>query len=71
MGTTATRAKQAGHAAAAEYEAVDFGLTRLLVHASAVAGGVERFVYLSSIGAGPDARGVRCGADGQDGGGGG
>ncbi|MSP92379.1 MAG: NAD-dependent epimerase/dehydratase family protein [Myxococcales bacterium] len=58
IGTTAARAKQAGHAALAEYEAVDFGLARLLAGACAATGGVERFVYLSSIGASPDARGA-------------
>lgn len=58
IGTTASRARQAGHAAEAEYEAVDFGLTRLLTDACAATGGIERFLYLSSIGASPGARGA-------------
>ncbi len=40
------------------YESVDFGLTALLADAAVAAGGAPRFVYLSSLGTGPKARGA-------------
>ncbi len=56
-GTTRTRASKAARAGRVEtYQTVDYGLTRLLVRALAGAGLAPRFVYLSSIGARPDAR---------------
>lgn len=43
---------------AATYEAVDYGLTALLVRAAVAARLEARFVYLSSAGTGPSARGA-------------
>jgi uncharacterized protein YbjT (DUF2867 family) len=40
-----------------DYEAVDYGLTALLLRAALAAGIRPRFVYLSAIGVGPQARG--------------
>ena len=75
IGTTKARMRaleaEGGRAAEASYEAVDFGLTRLLVEAAeaaiiergaegqtGAAGWAPKFIYLSSLGAGPDARGA-------------
>jgi nucleoside-diphosphate-sugar epimerase len=56
LGTTRARAKEAARAgrdpAAESYQAVDVALTELLIEAAREVGCVERFVYLSSIGAG-------------------
>jgi nucleoside-diphosphate-sugar epimerase len=50
IGTTRKRARN-DHVEGNIYEAVDLGLTRLLVDAAVAAGGTARFVYLSSVGA--------------------
>jgi nucleoside-diphosphate-sugar epimerase len=55
IGTTRSRAKAEG--IDDRYRAVDYGLTRLLVEACVGAGITPRFIYLSSVGAGPKARG--------------
>lgn len=57
IGTTRKRMGQDG-AEANSYERVDFGLTQLLAQAAAQAPTVRRFVYLSSLGAGPRAAGA-------------
>lgn len=53
LGTTRSRAARDERATgkAAGYEAVDYGLTALLLHATRAAGVRPRFVYLSSLGA--------------------
>jgi uncharacterized protein YbjT (DUF2867 family) len=56
VGTTQARMKAHG-AAQNSYEAVDYALPKLLAQAAAAAG-VQRFVYLSSLGAGPNAKGA-------------
>jgi uncharacterized protein YbjT (DUF2867 family) len=56
LGTTRARARRAtGSAIAETYEAVDLGLTLVLVGASLAAGSSPRFVYLSSMGTRPGA----------------
>jgi uncharacterized protein YbjT (DUF2867 family) len=61
LGTTRARAKDAarkGHDASREtYDAVDVEMTEMLITAARSSGSLSRFVYLSSIGAGPNARG--------------
>ncbi len=61
LGTTRARAKETaragGDASRESYDAVDVAMTEMLIAAARAAGSVERFVYLSSIGAGPGARG--------------
>lgn len=57
IGTTAKRMGRDGKAANS-YETVDFGLTKMLADAAKSAGGVQRLVYLSSLGAGPNAAGA-------------
>lgn len=57
IGTTAKRMGRDGKAANS-YETVDFGLTQMLADACRQVGGVERLVYLSSLGAGPNAAGA-------------
>lgn len=57
IGTTQKRMGRDGKAANS-YEAIDYGLTKLLADASHNAGCVQRFVYLSSLGAGPKASGA-------------
>ena len=54
LGTTRARAAAAARAgqAPADYEAVDYGLSMLLLRAAAALEPAPRFVYLSSIGAG-------------------
>lgn len=56
LGTTRARAKEVaqsgGDAARESYDAVDVAMTEMLIDAARTAGDVERFVYLSSIGAG-------------------
>ncbi|HET9985158.1 MAG TPA: NAD(P)H-binding protein [Longimicrobiales bacterium] len=56
LGTTRARARTAERVggAAADYEAVDYGLTALLLRASVQSGARPRFVYLSALGARPD-----------------
>lgn len=54
IGTTRGRAKSDG-VAGNIYEAIDYGLTRMLVDASLAAGTKPRFVYLSSVGASTNA----------------
>ncbi len=58
MGTTQERARAATRsgAAAADYEAVDYGLSSLLIRAASASPSRPRFVYLSSAGVGDDAR---------------
>lgn len=52
LGTTRARARAAaGSGRAADYEAVDYGLTHLLLAAATRSGARPRFVYLSSAGA--------------------
>ena len=53
LGTTRARARDAARSSAVadSYEAVDYGLTVLLLRAAVASGGVQRFVYLSAAGA--------------------
>lgn len=51
LGTTRARAKSEGRAAEAAYEAVDYGLSVLLLRAAESCDPRPRFVYLSAIGA--------------------
>ncbi|MBM4342515.1 MAG: NAD(P)H-binding protein [Deltaproteobacteria bacterium] len=55
IGTTRKRMARDG-ADTNSYQAIDFGLTALLARACGQAGGVQRLVYLSSMGASPTAR---------------
>jgi len=55
LGTTRKRAARDPDST---YERVDYGLTRMLMDACIAAGCAPRFVYLSSIGVGPSARGA-------------
>jgi nucleoside-diphosphate-sugar epimerase len=55
LGTTRRRGAQDP---SATYETVDYGLTRLLLDACVASGHRPRFVYLSSMGVGPKARGA-------------
>lgn len=50
LGTTRARMRAEGRAAAVGYEAVDYGLTSLLLRATRRAAPGARFVYLSSLG---------------------
>ena len=50
LGTTRTRARREG--TQVDYEAVDYGLTSLLLKAVLLTGRTTRFIYLSAIGAG-------------------
>lgn len=54
LGTTRKRARAEG--LSDPYDRIDYGLTAMLIRAAAVAGS-PRFVYLSSAGVGPRARG--------------
>lgn len=56
LGTTRKRAKGEGRTGPAGYEAVDYGLTKLLLDATVQAGIGARFVYLSSLGVTPETR---------------
>jgi uncharacterized protein YbjT (DUF2867 family) len=62
LGTTRARAKEAEQrnedASRQSYEAVDYGLSAILLAASVAAGSRPRFVYLSSVGVTDDARGA-------------
>ena len=55
LGTTRSRMRAAG--GADSYESVDYGLTAMLLHATRRGLSRARFVYLSSAGVGPAARG--------------
>jgi uncharacterized protein YbjT (DUF2867 family) len=57
LGTTRARMKRAG-AAANSYEAVDYGLTALLLRACLRAVPDTHFIYLSAMGVGPRSRGA-------------
>lgn len=63
LGTTRARARaSAGDGQSADYRAVDLGLTMLLLEATqramrALGGGSPRFIYLSAIMVGPNAKG--------------
>jgi nucleoside-diphosphate-sugar epimerase len=51
LGTTrARRRESAAHGATESYEAIDFGLTAMLIRAAVASGSKPRFVYLSSMG---------------------
>jgi nucleoside-diphosphate-sugar epimerase len=58
LGTTRKRAQGEGLPAAVAYDAIDYGLTAMLVRAAVVAGYGPRFVYLSSVGVSDEARGA-------------
>lgn len=58
IGTTRERAKAAGQSAIASYQAVDFGLTKLLADAAVASKCAPRFIYLSSAGASATAMGA-------------
>ncbi len=59
LGTTRARARKAARTgldpAAESYEAVDYGLTSILVRAAGGCASLRRFVYLSAAGVGPGA----------------
>lgn len=61
LGTTQARVKRVaragGDAAKETYDAVDVALTEMLIHGAKLLEPKPRFVYLSSVGAGDDARG--------------
>lgn len=69
VGTTMKRARRiarsGGDASTASHEAVDLGLTKHLVDACVAAGTRPWFVYLSSLGASPSARGSYLRARGK------
>lgn len=59
IGTTKKRMRELGEdAERASYEAIDFGLTKLLVDATAASAPEARFVYLSSMGVSASAPGA-------------
>ena len=59
LGTTRARVAQARTRGADDsYETVDYGLTALLLRATLAAAPSARFIYLSSLGVGPGARGA-------------
>jgi uncharacterized protein YbjT (DUF2867 family) len=58
IGTTRARKQLASQPAAETYEAIDYGLTRMLAQAVKQAGGVQRLVYLSSMGVSATAPGA-------------
>jgi uncharacterized protein YbjT (DUF2867 family) len=63
LGTTRKRGRAARAAGAREdYETVDYGLSALLLRVTQRAAPSARFVYLSSLGVGPRARGGYLGA---------
>lgn len=53
IGTTARRRRNADDPTGETYEAIDYGLTAMLIRASAQLDPKPRFVYLSSTGTGP------------------
>lgn len=59
LGTTRAKARAAKQrGVAADYEAVDYGLTMMLLDAAMALSPSPRFVYLSAVGVGPHARGA-------------
>lgn len=56
LGTTRKRAAGEGQSAIEAYEAVDYGLTKLVIDAADALEPAPRFVYLSSIGVTPETR---------------
>jgi nucleoside-diphosphate-sugar epimerase len=58
LGTTRARIQQAADPRRADYEAVDYGLTAMLIRAAKTLETKPRFVYLSAVGVGPTARGA-------------
>lgn len=56
LGTTRSRMKKSEDPAAQSYEAVDYGLTALLIEAAAGLESRPRFIYLSSAGVAPGSR---------------
>lgn len=58
IGTTKKRMKQAADAREADYEAVDYGLTKLIAGAAAKTGIKTKIVYLSSVGTSANAAGA-------------
>jgi len=52
LGTTKKRAKQGG----GDYQAIDYGLTRLLIEAAEALTSPPRFIYLSAVGVSSDTR---------------
>lgn len=64
IGTTRARAKAEG-VEGNIYEAIDVGLTRVAVEAAAASGRAPRLIYLSSVGANPDAKSAYTAARGR------
>jgi uncharacterized protein YbjT (DUF2867 family) len=58
IGTTRARMRESDESSEASYEAVDYGLTHLLLEACRQAGLAPRFVYVSAMGVGPDKPGA-------------
>jgi uncharacterized protein YbjT (DUF2867 family) len=58
IGTTKKRMKQAADAKQADYEAVDFGLTKLIIDAAVKSGIKTKIIYLSSVGTSENAAGA-------------
>jgi nucleoside-diphosphate-sugar epimerase len=58
LGTTRARARRAAPGEEESYESVDYALTVMLLEAAVASGNSPRFVYLSSVGVGPKARGA-------------
>lgn len=60
LGTTRKRGREAQLSGRGEetYETVDYGLTALLLHAAERVRSAPRFVYLSAVGVGPNAKGA-------------
>ena len=58
LGTTQHRMRRSGDRTANSYEAVDYGLSALLLRASIAAGSGPRFVYLSAAGVSERSRGA-------------
>ena len=58
LGTTKARAERAAQEGGppSDYEAVDYGLTAMLLHAALAMANGPRFVYLSAAGVSPDTR---------------
>lgn len=50
LGTTRARRRESATREAESYEAIDFGLTAMLIRAAVASGSRPRFVYLSSLG---------------------
>lgn len=58
IGTTRKRKSRSAQPQAETYQAIDFGLTCILIDAAKAAGGVQRLVYLSSAGTSARAAGA-------------